>query len=88
MTGPATPPGAGVGGQRVPIHCSGAAHGPHGSGPVLGFVEGHTDPTAPYGYLCDGCSSAHVAHSVAHGVTPPRIPPATPATHLVPTPGQ
>lgn len=79
MTVPASPP--------VVIRCGGAAHGPHGSGPVLGIVRGNAAPTAADGYLCDSCAASHLAHCLATGITPPRIPPVTPATRTVPVPG-
>ena len=64
------------------IRCSSTLHGAGNPAPVLGHVEGHTTPTAPYRYLCEECTRAHIANEMAKGVAQVRLPHLTPVTHL------
>lgn len=64
------------------IFCSSTLHGPSDPAPVLGAIEGHTTPTAPYRYLCEACTRQHIANEIAKGKTEIRLPHLTPVTHL------
>ena len=64
------------------IHCSSTLHGPGNPAPVLGTIDNHTTPTAPYRYLCEACTNAHVAGELARGKTEITTPALTPLTHL------
>ena len=64
------------------IKCSSTLHGPTNPAPVLGTIENHTTPTAPYRYLCEACTQQHIANELAKGATEVRMPHLTPVTHL------
>lgn len=63
------------------IRCSSTLHGTTNPAPVLGTIEGHTTPTAPYRYLCEACTRQHIANEVAKGKTEIRLPHLTWLTH-------
>ena len=63
------------------ILCSSTLHGPTNPAPVLGTIENHTTPTAPYRYLCVACTRAHIANEMARGAAEIRLPHLTPVTH-------
>lgn len=48
-----------------PITCRCECHGPFG--PLIGTVENHVNPTAPYGYLCDPCTARWDFHFLLTG---------------------
>lgn len=63
--------------MTAPILCGCEHHGD--AQPQLGTVENFTDPTAPYGYLCELCTGRWDAHFAANRLerTYPRHSPTT-----------